>query len=99
VFNARLGKGEVDTIRNFSVANDTIRIEDAVFRKVGGKGVLAADAFHVGSKAADAEDRIVYDARKGALYYDADGSGSGKAVQFAKVGTHLKLTHEDFLII
>ena len=61
-------------------------------------GWLKADAFHVGSRAADAEDRIIYDAAKGALYYDTDGAGGNAQVQFAKLDKHLSLTINDFKI-
>jgi hypothetical protein len=46
-----------------------------------------------------AEDRIIYDAAKGALYYDKDGAGGSAQVQFAKIDKHLKLTAFDFQIV
>jgi hypothetical protein len=33
------------------------------------------------------------------LYYDADGSGSGAAVQFATLKKNLKMTYKDLFII
>jgi len=99
VFDTKLGKGEVDTIKNFSVANDTVRLENAIFTKVGGKGWLKWDAFHVGSKAADAEDRIIYDRKSGALYYDKDGVGGAAQVKFAQLDKGLLLTSHDFYVI
>jgi len=98
VFDTKLGKGNVDTIRHFNPGPDTIRLDDAIFTKAGPKGWLKADAFHIGAKAADAEDRIVYDAKKGALYYDKDGAGGAAQVQFAKVDKHLHITSYDFYI-
>ena len=49
-------------------------------------------------KGHDADDRIVYDTTSGKLYYDADGSGKGAAVQIALIGTstHAALTYADF---
>ena len=35
----------------------------------------------MGEKARDADDFVIYSKTKGILYYDADGSGSGKAVE------------------
>jgi Ca2+-binding RTX toxin-like protein len=99
VFDSKLGKGEIDTIRDFNPWEDTIRLENAIFTKVGGKGTLKWDAFYVGSQAVDAEDRIIYDPFKGALYYDKDGAGGAAQVQFAKIDKHLFLTVDDFRII
>ena len=43
--------------------------------------------------------RIVYDTLDGALYYDADGSGSQPAVQFATLAGHpAGLLATDFLV-
>jgi Ca2+-binding RTX toxin-like protein len=60
--------------------------------------LLAWGAFHKGSSAADAADRIIDDADKGALNYDKDGSGEAAQVQFAKIGKHLNLSFWDFQI-
>ena len=54
---------------------------------------------HKGKVAEDKEDRILYDQGTGALYYDADGSGAGKAVKFAQLKKGLALTHADFFVI
>jgi Ca2+-binding RTX toxin-like protein len=99
VFNTRLGKGEVDTLKNFNVGPDTIWLENAIFKGVGSRGWLKSDAFHIGSRAADKEDRIIYDAKKGMLYYDADGVGGEGPIAFARLSKHLKMTEKDFLII
>jgi len=49
-------------------------------------GTLKGSAFGLGVRASTAEQRIVYDQATGALFYDADGSGSAAGqVQFAKV--------------
>ena len=53
----------------------------------------------VGCVIVDASDRIIYDIDSGRLYYDADGSGSGAAVQFARVAANLSLSADDFVII
>ena len=57
----------VDTITDFSHADDTIRIDNAFFEAAGKNGKLAKDAFFAGKKAGDAEDRFVYDKASGAL--------------------------------
>jgi Ca2+-binding RTX toxin-like protein len=96
VFSTALGAGNIDTIVNFSAAADTIRLDTTIFAAIP-NGVLDANAFVIGSAAADADDRIIYDSATGALYYDADGDGAGAAIHFATLATGLALTQDDFL--
>ena len=42
---------------------------------------------------------MLYDKKTGILSYDADGSGRGKAVEFAKLAKNLKMTEKDFFVI
>ncbi|MGO4571141.1 hypothetical protein [Microvirga sp. 2TAF3] len=42
---------------------------------------------------------LICDAKKGVLYYDADGSGKGKAVEIATLKKGLKMTYADFFVI
>jgi Ca2+-binding RTX toxin-like protein len=88
-----------DRIRDFSVRDDTVRLDNAVFTKAGANGRLKASAFWVGSGAHDGNDRIIYNPDSGALLYDRDGTGAAVAVKFAQVAKHLHLSHKDFLII
>ncbi|HEX8670088.1 MAG TPA: hypothetical protein VF727_17135 [Allosphingosinicella sp.] len=88
--------GNVDRILDFSAADDTIMLDRSVFGAVGTDGTLDASAFVAGTAAADADDRIVYDAGSGRIYYDADGSGAGTAVLFASVASGTQLSHLDF---
>lgn len=99
IFDSKLGSTNIDTIKDFSVKDDTIWLDDDIFKKVGKVGDLAADAFHIGTKAGDAEDRIIYNKSTGKLYYDADGTGSAAAVHFATLTKGLALTAADFDII
>ncbi|MBF9197372.1 Ig-like domain-containing protein [Microvirga terrestris] len=99
VFNTRIGKGQADMLKHFNVEPDTIWLENAIFKGVGGRGWLKADAFHIGVKASDKEDRIIYNAKKGMLYYDADGLDGQGQIAFAKLSKHLKITEKDFFII
>jgi Ca2+-binding RTX toxin-like protein len=99
VFNTRLSRAEVDTLRDFRVSSDTIFLDDAVFRRVGPKGYLAEDAFHVGARAADAEDRILYNSGSGTLAYDRDGTGAARPVVFVKLADGLQMTFADIYII
>lgn len=88
-----------DRLVDFSVADDTIHLENAVFTKLGSAGKLSAAAFWKGTKAHDSTDRIVYDAAQGGLYYDADGIGKTASIQFAQLSKGLKMTAADFAIV
>lgn len=99
VFETTFGSANIDKVKDFEVRYDTIQLDDDVFKKVGAIGDLAASAFTIGTQALDASDRIIYNKSTGALYYDADGNGSGAAVQFATLGTNLALTASNFDII
>lgn len=99
VFHTSLGLGNIDTIVDFIVIDDVIRLESAVFAGLGPAGVLAAGRFHIGGSAADAGDRIIYNPTTGALYFDADGAGGAAQILFATLGAGLALTRADFVVI
>jgi Ca2+-binding RTX toxin-like protein len=100
LFDTKLGGKNVDDITDFKVKDDTIWLDHDIFSKIA-LGPLKAKAFvsNDTGKAEDKKDRIVYNEDNGKLYYDADGSKSGKAVQFATLDKHLHLTHDDFVIV
>jgi Ca2+-binding RTX toxin-like protein len=95
-FTSALG-GNIDKITDFSVVNDTITLDDAIFKGLA-LGNLANGAFNTGVAATQADDRIVYDPASGKLYFDADGVGAGAAVHFATLSLGLSLTASDFLV-
>jgi hypothetical protein len=97
-FTTALGAGNVDSISGFSVPDDTIRLENAVFTGLAA-GVLAAGAFNTGAAASQADDRIIYDSATGTLLFDADGNGAGAAIQFATLAGGLAMTASEFLVI
>ena len=94
-FDTALG-GNKDAILDFSAADDSIHLDLSVFSDLSGAGALDAAAFRLGTVAADADDRILYDQATGNIYYDADGSGGGAAVQFAQVTAGTLLSEADF---
>ncbi|HVQ08006.1 MAG TPA: calcium-binding protein [Allosphingosinicella sp.] len=96
-FTTALGAGNVDTLADFAAGTDKIGLDDAIFTAIG--ATLNASAFVIGTAAGDADDRIVYNSTTGALFYDADGSGAGAAVQFATLAPGLALTAGDFAVI
>jgi serralysin len=105
VFNTGTGRTNVDTITDFVVRDDSIWLDNAIFKALGSKGSLskpqklASDAFTAATRAQDREDRIVYDKKSGKLYYDQDGTGSKAQVQIATLSKGLKMTAADFFVI
>lgn len=93
------GTLSVDTIRDFSVVDDTIWLDDRIFTEAGPLGRLKAAHFWTGSAAHDGNDRIIYDSVAGVLYYDADGTGATAQAAIANISTGLKLTAADFQIV
>ena len=93
-FDTAPAAGNVDRITDFEVGVDRIELARSVFGAIGA-GRLSAEAFRVGTAAADATDRVVYDAGTGNLFYDADGDGAGAAVLFATLQAGLQLTNAD----
>ncbi len=106
VFDTKPHKGtNKDRIVDFSVKDDGIWLENKVFTKLGKSGSekkpaqLKKGFFTIGSKAKDKDDYVIYDKAKGVLYYDADGSGRGKAVEIATLSKKLAMTYKDFFVI
>lgn len=97
VFSTALGAGNVDTIDDFT-GDDTIILNLSVFTALQSSGALNPGSFRVGTAAQDADDVIVYNQTTGELFYDADGSGSGDAVLFARVDAGTVLSADDFLV-
>ena len=106
VFDTSLNAAtNVDKIVDFSVADDTIQLENLFFSKLplptapALTGPLSADLFFVeGSRAQDANDYIVYNAAAGTLSYDSNGSDAGGRTLFATVAANLGLTSDDFVV-
>ena len=105
VFDTKLNKkGNVDKITDFNVKYDSIYLDNAIFKMIGKgteskPGKLNKNYFTIGDKAQDKNDFVIYDNKKGILYYDADGSGKGAAIQFATLTKNLKMTASDFFVI
>jgi phospholipase/lecithinase/hemolysin len=98
VFSTPLGPGNVDRIYDYIVADDTIRLDDAVFQGLP-FGALAPGAFALGPAATEADDRIIYDPATGYLSFDPDGVGGAAAVHFATLNAGLSPTAADFFIV
>ncbi len=98
IFNGELKASGVDTITDFNPIDDTIKLGHAFFTQFT-VGVLNANTFVIASSAVDSDDYLIYDKATGALSYDADGNGTGAAIQIATLGVNLALTNADFVII
>jgi Ca2+-binding RTX toxin-like protein len=99
-------KTNVDRIMDFDTKWDTICLENKIFKALGKKGTLtkpatlAKEAFWKGAAAQDADDRVIYDPKNGALFYDADGTGAGAAVKIAVLAKGLKaLSYRDLWVV
>jgi Ca2+-binding RTX toxin-like protein len=97
-FTTALGANNIDRIVDFQTGVDKIALDDAIFTGFN-PGSLSPGQFVVGSEAKDGDDRIIYNPETGALMFDADGSGSGAAVQFAILQPGLSVTESDFMVI
>jgi Ca2+-binding RTX toxin-like protein len=98
VFDTAIGK-DVDWIMDFNPDDDSIRLETSIFTKLTETGSLPSSFFRVGTKALDANDHIIYNKDTGVLSYDADGSGSDAAVQFAVIENKAALTASHFIVL
>ncbi|WP_201859084.1 hypothetical protein [Microvirga soli] len=105
VFDTKTNKKTtVDKLADFVVKDDSIWLDNAVFTKIGkgselNPGKLAKAMFWTGKAAHDASDRIIYDKKAGALYYDQDGTGRTAQVKIATLKKGLSLTEKDFFVI
>ena len=101
VFDQKLGASNIDHITDFSAADDTIRLENAMFVGLAA-GTLSAAAFRANTTglAADSSDRIIYETDTGKLFFDRDGNGSAYApVQFAVLDNKTTITYQDFVVV
>ena len=89
-----------DKIFDFSHADDTFQLENAIFTKLGaGVHALNPAFFRVGAAAVDANDFIVYNQANGVLSYDVNGNAAGGATAFALLADLPVLAANDFVVI
>ncbi len=100
-FSTTLGGGNADTITDFNVANDTIQLDDAIFKSILATGELLSGYFRSNTTglAQDANDHIIFEKDAGELYYDADGTGAASGILFAKLTAGLSLIYADFFVV
>jgi hypothetical protein len=85
-------------IGDFTPGEDTIVLSKGLFKGLGEKGALKGKLFHAGKKAADENDRVLYDEDSGKLRVDEDGRGGADARLIAKLDDGLALRAGDFLV-
>ncbi len=88
------GTGLQYTITDFVSASDKFRLDGSTMTALGASGNFAPndERFHAGALAAEADDRVIWDASAGELWYDADGSGAGAAELIAWVSGNVTAT-------
>ena len=93
-------KSNLDRITDFSRGTDKLLLDDLIFAKLTA-GELNANNFASTSETAGALDYLVAKSvgSDTALFYDADGSGKGTAIQFATLVGVTDLAASDFWII
>jgi Ca2+-binding RTX toxin-like protein len=100
LFSTKLNKkSNVDTVTDFSVLDDTIVLDNAIFKKLKKEGALGGKFFFEGKKAHDGNDAIIYNAKDGKLAYDKNGDDSGGVKTFAILSAGLDLSKDDFLVV
>ena len=102
LFNSKLSSSNIDTIIDFN-DGDKIGLAKSIFKAIKITGELTSNAFYSSNGAIvahDLDDRIIYNTTSGALYYDADGTGTkANAIQIAIIGNHYELSEQDFLVM
>jgi len=89
-----------DTITNFKPSEDHIEGSASGF----GGGLTAGSAitpeqFRLGTAAADASNRFIYNSSTGALFFDRDGTGTAVQEQFATLTSAPTLSNNDIFIL
>ena len=92
-------KKNVDTIGDFKSGKDSFFLDKHTFKGIGSTDTeLSGKKFETGSEATSSKTRILYDSKKGKVFYTPDGD-DGKKVLFAEVTKKMSLDHDDFYII
>ncbi|MBW4575053.1 MAG: calcium-binding protein [Aphanothece sp. CMT-3BRIN-NPC111] len=93
----RLGEG-LDIITDFVPADDTIIVGTSFGGGIA-TGTLPANKFRIGSAAADADDRFIYNNATGDLFFDPDGTGVSGQVLVAALSANLAITNNDIVVV
>ena len=99
VFDVKPDNISVDKIRDFSsAAGDKLMLDHSIFAALSLSG-FSDENFVLGTKALEADDKLIYDQHSGILSYDADGSAAGAAIHVADLDNSAALHFKDFLLV
>ena len=99
VFDTPVAPATADVIQDFSPVSDVIQLDNTIFTSLTVTGTLSVDSLVIGSAPTALNDFIIYNPSNGSVSYDADGAGSGAAVQVASIGVNLTVTNADFIVV
>ncbi|MBX4865093.1 calcium-binding protein [Rhizobium sophorae] len=99
VFDVKPSNTSVDKIVDFSsAAGDKLVFDDAIFTGLKPSS-FSAENFVLGTKAFEADDKLIYDQASGILSYDADGNAAGGAIHVADLDNSAALHFKDLLLV
>ncbi|EJZ21561.1 calcium-binding protein [Rhizobium sp. Pop5] len=99
VFNTKPSNTSVDKIVDFSSsAGDKLLFDHTIFPELS-LSKFSDENFVLGTKALEADDKLIYDQTSGTLSFDADGSAAGSAVQVAHLDKSPALHFSDFQLL
>jgi Ca2+-binding RTX toxin-like protein len=87
-----------DRILDWSSRDDTLRLDNAIFKKLSKTGKLHSKHFTLGAKAKDGNDFIGVNKANGDVWYDANGHKAGGQVIFATIGAKKAVSAADFIV-
>nr|RNJ70892.1 MAG: DUF4347 domain-containing protein [Leptolyngbya sp. IPPAS B-1204] len=97
-FSLGLGEAGRDRILDFTKQDilEIVGLASITGTPVG--KAINRNNFRLGSKAGDSNDFLIYNAKKGALFFDADGNGALPQVQIAKLAAGVTLTPQNVVV-
>ncbi len=103
VFDTKIFKSPEnrDVVHDFNIAEDTIVLDNAIFKKLGPEGPVNPNYFYEGKRAHDRNDHLIFDDRKDRLIYDGNGNDQGHHKIIVKItgDWHHSFSNLDFVIV
>jgi|CXWL01.1.fsa_nt_gi hypothetical protein len=93
-------QSHIDNNNDSNILDNTIQLENIILIKLSITGSLSTDLFRdsVTGTAEEGSNYVLYHTANGELFYDADGSGKGDAIQIAILAGIPHLTASDFYV-